>query len=146
MKSKKNRQCVHWRYDMKESEFCCLRCSWEGYDVTNVLHTRNEEDKPLKSQSKSAMRTCSIFACVEIPPHILHGDTASVDFRHQFVIILFTHTSSYDFSDLREEHIRALHGLTILIDFHIEGFDVLGIVGHDNRFLEMLFNEEALVF
>ena len=46
---------------------------------------------------------------------------------------------------MREEHVGALYGLAVVVDFHVEGLDVLWIVGHDDRPLEMLFDEEALV-
>ena len=38
-----------------------------------------------------------------------------------------------------------MNGFVVFVDLHVEGFDFLRIVGHDNRFLEVLFYEIAFV-
>ena len=136
------------------SEFRILRGSWERNDIANVLHAGDEEDESFEAEPESSVGACAILAGVEIPPHILHGDVAALDFAKKFVVAFFTNRASDDFADLREEHVGALHGLLhrlavelgeLVVDLHVEGFDLLGIVGHDDRFLEVFLDQIAFV-
>ena len=47
---------------------------------------------------------------------------------------------------LGEKDIHGSYRLSIVVQTHVECFDLFGIVGQDNRFLELLFNEVTLVF
>ena len=38
-------------------ELCRLRRTWERDDVTNVLHTGDEQDKTLETESETSVRT-----------------------------------------------------------------------------------------
>lgn len=126
-------------------EFGCLGSTWERYHVADVLHTGHEEDKALEAEAETTVGAASILAGVEIPPHILHRDVATVDFADEFVIVLLAHATADNLANLREEHVGTLHGAVVVINLHIEGLDILGIVGHDDGLLEVLLDEEALV-
>ena len=78
----------------------------------------------------------------------------------QFVETLLTHRTADDLTDLGEQHVGALHRRTrchgtliahgtaigsLLVLFHIERLESTRIVGHDNRLLEVLLDEVALV-
>ena len=91
------------------------------------------------------MRTSAELAGVEIPPHVFHRNGEFVDTRHQLVVVLLTHAAADNLANLREEHISALHRLAVGILLHVEGLDVLGIVGHDDRTLEMVLHQIALM-
>ena len=126
------------------------------------------------------MGTRAIASCVEIPPHILHGDVAAGDFAEKLVVVLLTDRTADDFANLGEEDISALNGgaggearvitergggggraggggNTVTAEgpsgrsggfgvlLHVEGFDVAGIVGHDDGLAEMLLHKVALV-
>ena len=41
---------------VKKLKFCALRCTWERYHVTNVLHTCHEQDKTLEAKTKACVR------------------------------------------------------------------------------------------
>ena len=87
------------------------------------------------------MRARTIFASVEIPPHVFHRNIAALYLAHELVVVFFTHRTTDDFTDLREEHIRTLNGAAVLIDLHVESLDVFRIVGHDDRLPEVVFHQ-----
>ena len=126
-------------------KLCCFRCTWEGYHIAYVLHARYEEHQSLEAQTETGVRSGTETTGVQIPPHIFHRDMPTLDLFVQQVQTLLTHATADDLTDLREEHIRTLHGLAVLVDLHIERLDILRIVGHDDGFLEMFLYEETLV-
>ena len=134
-------------------ELCRLRCPWERNHVADVLHTCDEEDETLETESETTVRTCSVLTCVEIPPHILHRDMALIDFCRQLLKTLLTYGTADNLADLREENVGALNGLAalaaesrlLIVYLHIECLDSLRIVCHDNRLLEVFLHEVALM-
>ena len=126
-------------------ELCVLWSARERYHVANVLHTGHEEHQTLEAQTKSAVGTGAEAAGVQIPPHILHGYVAAFYLAHQLVVVLLAHRTAYDFSNLREQYVGALNGLSVFVYLHVEGLYVLRVVGHNNRFLEVMLHKIALV-
>ena len=106
------------------------------------------------------MRARSILTGIKIPPQFIGLHSATGNLTHQLIVTLFTDRAADDLADLREEHICALHSWSrghttfvtyrsftlLLVLLHIECFDTCRVVGHDNRFLEMLLNQVALMF
>ena len=79
---------------------------------------------------------------------------------HQFVVALFTHATTDDLTNLREQYVGTLHRRSgchsslvadrtaigsILVLLHVERLESTGIVGHDDGLLEVLLHEVALV-
>ena len=126
-------------------EFCSFWGSWEWDDVADVGHAGNEEHKALKPESEARVGHCAEAACVEIPPHVFHRDVEFLDASEKFVVTLLALRAADYFANHREEHVHCAHCLAVLVEFHIEGFDFLGVVGEDYRLLEMLFHEVAFV-
>ena len=62
----------------------------EGYDITDVLHARDEEDEALEAESEACMWAGAITACVEIPPQFVSLHVAVIDLCHEFVVTLLT--------------------------------------------------------
>lgn len=48
--------CIYQNYIFRFLELCALRCTWERYDVANVLHTRYEEDETLEAETEACVR------------------------------------------------------------------------------------------
>ena len=46
---------------------------------------------------------------------------------------------------LGTKHVHRPHGFVVVVDAHIESFDVLRVVCNDHRFLEKLLREKSLV-
>ena len=127
-------------------EFCVTRSTWERYHVANVRHTCYEQQQAFESQTESGVRACSVLTSIKIPPHILHRDIQLSDTSHQLVLVFFTHTTTDDFSNLREQYVCTLYSLTVCVLLHVECLDFLRIVNHYNRLLEVLFYQIAFVF
>ena len=96
------------------------------------------------------MRTASVLACIQIPPHVLHGNVSVLYLMYQFVITLLTHRTADNLTYLGEEDICSLHSLLLLLPIqdglllvylHVEGLDLLGIMSHDDRTLEVLLHQ-----
>ena len=117
----------------------------EGNHVAYVLHARHKEHQALKAQTEAGVRHSAKLAGLEIPPQALGAHVATVDLGHEFVVVFLTHRAAYDLAYLREEHIGALHGLAIVVLLHVVGLDVLGIVDHDHRLLEVFLHQVALM-
>ena len=91
------------------------------------------------------MRTSAELTSIEIPPHILHRNLTFLDFAHQLVIVFFTNRTTNDFANLREEYVGTLNSLSILVNLHVECFDFLWIVCHDDWLLEMFLYKVTLM-
>ena len=94
--------CNGYAYKSRLLEFCTLWSTWERNNVTDILHSCYEKNKTFEAQSESTMRTTSVFACIKLPPHILHWDSSCFDFVHQLVVVFFTNTTSNDLTNLWE--------------------------------------------
>ena len=76
-------------------------CTWVRYHVADVRHARYKQDQSFKSETETTMWTASVSASIKIPPHIFHRNVTTLDFIHQFVVVLFTNTTTNDFSNSR---------------------------------------------
>ncbi len=135
-------------------ELRIARRAWEWDDIADVLHACDEEDETLETESEACVWTGAEATSVEVPPHVLHGDVALVNLVHELGIVFLTHGTAYYLAYLREEDIGALHGLLHraafegrhgVVNLHIEGLYLLGIVGHDDGLAEVLLHEIAFV-
>jgi len=69
----------HRGSSIQDLELRVLRCSWEGDHVADVAHPCNEEDQPFKPKAKTAVRSSSKPACIEIPPDIFFLNIHLID-------------------------------------------------------------------
>ena len=60
-------------------ELSVLRCAREWNDVTDVLHTSDEEDESLEAKSKTCVWAATPTTCVEVPPEVGHVHFAAID-------------------------------------------------------------------
>ncbi len=63
----------------------------------------------------------------------------------QLLIVLLTDGTADNLADTREEDVGTLHGLAVGVLLHIERLDLSRIVGHDDRALEVMLHQVALV-
>ncbi len=113
-----------FQYAMCDLEISCLWSTWERNHVADILHAGDKQDEALETETETAVRTTAIATGVEIPPHILHRNLATLDFSHQFVVTLLTNRTTDDFANLWEQHIGALNGTV----FFAVGFSVMMIL------------------
>ena len=53
-------------------------------------------------------------------------------------------TTNY-LADVREQNIHRRHGLLIVVQAHVKGLEVFGVVAYDDRFFEVLLHQPAFV-
>ena len=70
-------------------KFSITRSTREWNHITDICHTCHKQQQTFKSETEASMRTCTIFACIQIPPHILHRDIQFIDTIHQFIVAFF---------------------------------------------------------
>ena len=63
----------------------------------------------------------------------------------QHVVTLLALAAADDLADARRQDVHRGDGLPVVVAAHVEGFDLVRIVGDDHRLLEKLFGEVALV-
>ena len=87
----------------------------------------------------------SVLTGIEVPAvsGLLH--VAALNLVEQLLVVLLTHRTTDDLSDAREQHVGALHGLAVGVLLHVERLDLGRIIGHDDRTLEVLLYEIALM-
>ncbi len=128
-------------------EFRILRC-WgcgEGDYVADVCHAGNEEHQTLESEAEARVGHSAEAAGVEVPPHIFHRYIEFFDTSEEFVVVGFALATADDFTDFGEEYVHGANGAAVVVLLHIEGLDILGIVGEDNGLAEVLLYQVALV-
>ena len=65
--------------------------------------------------------------------------------RVEHVEPLLPLTATDNLADSRRKDIHRRHGFTVTVNAHVEGFDLLWIVHHNNGLLRVLFRQIALV-
>ncbi len=126
-----------------------LGMSWktrEGDYVADVFHAGRKEDEPLEAEPETGVGDGAVFAEFEIPPVIFPFKAEFGDFLFEDVEPFFALGAADDFADFGDEDVHGGNCFAIGISAHIEGFDLGGIVGDDDRFFAVFFREIPLVF
>ena len=79
-------------------------------------------------------------ASIQVPPHIFHRDIAAFNLCVEFVKTFLTHATTNNLANLWEEYIGTLYGAVVLVNLHIEGFNILWIVRHNDWFAKVLLH------
>ena len=127
-------------------ELSGLRRAREGNHVADILHTGYEKHQAFEAETETGVRTRAVFADIEVPPNVFVRNSHFLGASHECIVVFFTNRTTDDFTDLREEHIGALHRFAVFVGLHVERLDFLRVINHDHRLLEVLFHEIAFVF
>src|SRR5690606_28832925 len=103
-------------------------CAWVRDHVADVSHTCSEQYQALKSESESAVYAGTKSAGIEIPPELLFVNIQSLHFLLQHVQALFPLRTSNYLSNPGEKNVHGTHGLSVLVQAHIECLDVGRII------------------
>ena len=117
----------------------------ERLHVTDVGHARHEKQQAVEAQAEARVRRRTPAAGIEIPPEFLLVHAQFGDSCMKFAIIGLSLRTADDFADSREQYVHGAHRLAVVVLLHVEGLDVLGVVDQDDRTLEVLLHEVALV-
>ena len=84
-------------------------------------------------------------AKVEVPAVLAHIKPQLLDALGQQVIALLALAAADDLADARHEQVGRRHRLAVVVQAHVEGLDVLRIVGHKHGLFVHLLGQIALV-
>lgn len=82
------------------------------------------------------MRHSTVSSQVQVPPIVLFRQLQLIDSLLEHFQDFLSLGTTDDFSDLRGQNIESSDCLAVLVLFHVEGFDVFGIVVNDDRAVE----------
>mmetsp|Transcript_14576 Transcript_14576/g.63141 ORF Transcript_14576/g.63141 Transcript_14576/m.63141 type:complete len:630 (+) Transcript_14576:1418-3307(+) len=113
--------------------------------VADVVHAGAEEDETLKPESKPGVHHGSVPPQVHVPL-VLLGFQAHLDHPAlHYLQTLLSLRSADELANLGHQHVHRGHRLAVLVEPHVKRLDVLGVVVHDDRLLEDLLGQVALV-
>ena len=117
----------------------------EGQDVTDVAHTCQVHDAALEAQAETGVADTAVAAKVEIELVTLFVEAEFVHALLEFFEVLFTLAAADDLTDAGNQAVHSCDGLAVVVQLHVEGLDLLGIVCDEDGALEFLLGEVALV-
>ena len=92
------------------------------------------------------MRHGTVFPGVDIPAVVLQRKPVALHVRQQHVEPLLTLAATHDLADPRHQQVHRGHRLVVVVQPHVERFDLLRVVEDRRRLLEMLLGQPALMF
>ena len=91
------------------------------------------------------MRDCAEAAQIAIPPVIFLVQTHFGHALIEYLEALFTLGTADDLADPGGQYVHGGNSLAVIVETHVEGFDVFRVVLHHHRRLEVLLGQIALV-
>src|SRR5205807_5772330 len=111
----------------------------------NISEAGDVGDPALQPKAEPGMRDRSVTAQVPVPAVMRDIDAELGHARVEHVEPLLALAATDDLADPGRENVHRRHGLTVVVHAHVEGFDRLRIVHHDDRLLHVLFRQITLV-
>mmetsp|Transcript_28060 Transcript_28060/g.77232 ORF Transcript_28060/g.77232 Transcript_28060/m.77232 type:complete len:277 (-) Transcript_28060:829-1659(-) len=122
------------------------RVAREGDDVADVLHACAEHDQALKAHAKACVWHRAVLPQLTVPPVVFLAQAHCLHALIQHVQALLTLSSTDELANARAEDIHGSDGFAVVVEPHVEGFAILGVVVNDGRLLVQFLSEVALVF
>ena len=91
------------------------------------------------------MRHGAVTAEIAIPFVVLARIMQRRHARIEHIEPLLALAAADDLADAGREHVHRGDGAAVVVDAHVERLDVLGVVHHDHRLLDVLLGQIALV-
>ena len=121
------------------------RGSGERDHIPDIVDAGDEHQQTLEAQPESGMRDGAVFPQIRIPAVGLGIDVVVLEIFQKHIVTLLPLRAADDLADARHEQIHRGDGFAVLVEAHVEGFDLLGVVENGGGLLEILFREPALV-
>ena len=113
--------------------------------VADVADTGQVHHHTLEAQTETGVTAGAVAAQVAVPPVILGVHAQLLDAALQQLQALLTLAAADDLADAGDQAVRGGHGLAVIVHPHVEGLDLLGIVGDEHGLLVHLLGEVALM-
>ena len=102
-------------------------------------------DAALKAEAEARVAGRAVFAQVEIELIVLLLQAAFMHTLHERVIVVLTLAAADDLTDAGHEAVHGRDGLAVGVQLHVECLDLLRIIRDEDRALEDLLGQIALV-
>mmetsp|Transcript_34352 Transcript_34352/g.96851 ORF Transcript_34352/g.96851 Transcript_34352/m.96851 type:complete len:338 (+) Transcript_34352:133-1146(+) len=117
----------------------------ERNHLSDVLQARGEADEPLETEAEASVGHCAIPAQIQVGLIGLQGHASLLDASLEHLHRVLTLGAPDELAHTRDEDVHCGNSLAVLVQFHVERLDLLGVVIHDHRSLEHFLSEPALV-
>ena len=87
----------------------------------------------------------TVFSQIQIEAVVFFVQTKLLHSLHQLAIVVFTLASADDLADAGNQTVHSGHRLVVVVHLHIECFDLLRIIGHEDRAFEDLLGQVTLM-
>mmetsp|Transcript_12279 Transcript_12279/g.18093 ORF Transcript_12279/g.18093 Transcript_12279/m.18093 type:complete len:524 (+) Transcript_12279:289-1860(+) len=91
------------------------------------------------------MLYCSVLSEVHVPPYHLRLQATLLTALGQNLGVFFPLAPAYDLSNLGHQYVHGCHCPLVVVQLHVEGLDVFGVIPHYGRLLVHLLRDVALV-
>ena len=91
------------------------------------------------------MSCAAVFSQIHVESIVFFVQTQLVHTRCQFVVVVLSLASADDLTDTRYQTVNRCHGLAVIVQFHIERFDILRIVRNKYRTFVHLLSQITLM-
>ncbi len=91
------------------------------------------------------MRDGAIFPQIRIPAVGRRIDVVVLEIFQQHIVTLLPLRAADDLADARHQQIHRGDGLAVVVEAHVEGLDLLGVVENGGGLLEIFLRQPALV-
>mmetsp|Transcript_29576 Transcript_29576/g.84843 ORF Transcript_29576/g.84843 Transcript_29576/m.84843 type:complete len:703 (+) Transcript_29576:138-2246(+) len=116
-----------------------------GNDIPDVLNASDEHDEALEAQAKACVGDGAVASQVPVPPVVLDVEAHLRYPAVQHVQALLALGPADDLADARGQDVHGGDGLLVVVEAHVEGLDVLGVVVQDRGLLVDLLGQISLV-
>ena len=118
----------------------------EGDGVADVADAGQVHDAAFEAEAEARVAGRAVFAQIQIEVVVFFLHAALFDAGQELLVVVFTLAAADDLADAGHEAVAGCHGLSVGVQLHVEGLDLLRIVGHEDGALEDLFGQKTLVF
>src|SRR5215472_12000355 len=110
------------------------RCAREGDGVAHIGEAGDVGEGALEAEAEAGMRHSAVAPQIAVPGVLVLVDAALGHGLVQYLEPLLALAAADDLADPRRQYIHCRDGAAIVIEPHVEGFDRLWVVHHDDRF------------
>src|SRR5699024_2904386 len=126
-------------------QFAVIYSPRERDYVADVGHAGEVHDAALKAKAESSVAGGAVFAQIQVEFVIFRAKSQFIHAGQQLLVVVLPLAAADDLSDAGHQAVHGSDGLPVIVLLHVEGLDLLGVVGDEHRALEDLLREVALV-
>ena len=117
----------------------------EGNGIADVADAGHVHDHALEAQAEAGMTGGAVLPKihVEIVVGGVHAQLADTVFQDLVVVLALA--AAGNLADTGHQAVHSSDGLAVGVELHVEGLDILGVVGDKDGLLEYLLGEETLM-